>query len=356
MLFFTVVMMSGCVVEDAADPNDENLGEVEQGLIGGCPEWECGGNSPLLNGHPVLWIYESSEAVTPDGWRLMSFVSKQGISVRLDVEDGKLKGYDFLTGAVAISMDKANLVDSRMTIKNENTGELFYVLVAAAQRSYTWAKPVGWAMPPLIETYKFKWVEVKNCPAGTVCDWKNLCSDAPLDEGIPPENTILFEGDIINAQYKTISYRVDKGRANIGCAGSAHAKLMLTGHTYPMAAYGLYTTYLERQTALKMFTGDFTGSGKPYTQPKTPLRWIDNNGWMHMADQGDNPYGVTIESRWTPYGASCLSKARLPEIEAAIADDGYPVPANCEPSSPYQFDSKHLVSATPNPWYVLTSL
>jgi hypothetical protein len=116
----------------------------------------------------------------------------------------------------------------------------------------------------------------------------------------------MFENDWIVAD--TISVQGERsGWFNIGCAGTAVAKLHLTG--YSKAAQtrtGRPTTIAERTADLKMFSADYCGIGVAFTVAGQPLRWKDKQG-MYNSVTSVNP----IETRWTAQGATCLNTARV---------------------------------------------
>jgi hypothetical protein len=165
--------------------------------------------------------------------------------------------------------------------------------------------------------------------------------------------SVVFEGDRIDAKTKRV-IGVDTAWFNIGCTGSALAKMFLIGHTHASQVYGFSTTTLERQAALKMFTADFCGGGVPFTVVGTPLEWIDDHYWMKYTAQSP-----TLEARWTDAGASCLSKPRIDDInkldvgtfasfEDALAYHCGPNPPTaCLPTDADELDGHHIVSALP---------
>jgi hypothetical protein len=67
------------------------------------------------------------------------------------------------------------------------------------------------------------------------------------------------------------------------------------------------TTMNQRQTMLKMFTGDFCGDGTTYTVQGTRIEWRTNNGLSGPIGPGINSF----ESYWNENGAVCLTRHRL---------------------------------------------
>lgn len=341
ILFLSAVMMAGCVVEDVVD--EENLGEVEQGIAMGCPAWECGTNSPILNGHGFHDLDERGY-VTQDGFRLLGF-EQYGKPYRLDVQRGRLLGREITTdgtlGTIRVSSDLLNLKGATMKIENTNTKEVFTVMVAEVNtENVYWATPTGWTTPPRFESYKLVWDDPQS-PG----EWPNVCANgATTAEGIPAEHTVLVEGDRINGIYKTVT-SADGNLFNLGCAGHAIAKMHLTGHTnaaWQQIGSAFYTSLSERQAILKMFSADYCGTGYAYTVAGTKLQWADHKDWMNFSGSL-----VTIESRWTSSGATCVSSARLGQAaKDQMAANNCVRPA-CSPTTLTEFAGTHLISAKP---------
>jgi hypothetical protein len=350
ILFFSAVM-AGCVVDDVVD--EENLGEVEQGIYG-CPAWECGMNSPYL-GRGFWNLPESPNETNDEGFHIVTF-EKNGIPYQLDVENGKLLGR--YHGVVALSY--LNLVGATITIKNEIDQRVFVVKVAAVQRTYFWAKMPTWVNPPLFESYRLEWFEPAKCSEGglaVACTWRNICSRASTNpDGIPGENTVLVDGDVIDAVAKTIDATVRPDKFNFGCAGHSISKLMLTAHVNFAPAYGYPPlTNLQRQTMLKLLTASYTSSGRPYTQPGTAVRYADLEQTLHLDDPGEILLGTTLEARWGPNGATCINGTsatnnhlRRSDAYQAMIDYGEVIPPPCSNTSTSYFGTNHLISATLN--------
>ena len=341
-LALCAVAMTACVTEA-----EEQVAELEQAFS--CPVWECGMNSPVINGHKFHDLNESKYVTNDEGFRLVKF-EKNGVEYALHVRKGVLVGYDKLTGLPAISEAKQNLVGARMWIVNDKTKEVVIAQIFGVARNYFWAKAPN-QPAQMFESYQIMYTGETNVP-GTV-QWSNLCSNPSATyDGIPGEHTVLIEGDRIDADRKTISSRPDTSWFNFGCAGHAIAKLMLTGHAYAATSYGFVTTPSERQTILKMFVADYTGTGLAYTTAGTPLQWMDDHDWMNY---GPSMFGYNLEARWTPNGAACLGNPRHPDALAQMQADvqagkllATDIPGACAGTA-YEFDGKHMVSANKTP-------
>jgi hypothetical protein len=196
---------------------------------------------------------------------------------------------------------------------------------------------------------------------------KNLCShpspfrDDEMEKHdlltmLPPE-AIVFEGDRIYAEPKTMSHLPDDGWFNIGCARHALAKLHLTENT--IAAQGpaqAETHWKTRQATLKLLAADYCGAGFPFTVAGEPLLWKGRPG-EPMDHFYRNLRPTKLEARWNENGAVCLMWPRLYETESADARRDFPdifaairshcfVP-ECTNEDPVDLDGALRVSGNP---------
>jgi hypothetical protein len=217
----------------------------------------------------------------------------------------------------------------------------------------------------VLESYQLDWAEVKN---GLPERFVNACKNPPGRDnpdsltmlGALSFHTLLFEGDRIHAA-KKLDTGVDPSWVNLGCAGSALAKMALTGHTEASAnASTFVTTLSERQAMLKMLTADYCGDGKPFTVGGQPLNWRDDHDSMQLAALiATPPQPLVLESRWTEDGAACLEKPRVdvhwtPAGDKEFGDNVYAqIQRHCSPRllphcADGSFDTAgyHLLTAT----------
>jgi hypothetical protein len=158
---------------------------------------------------------------------------------------------------------------------------------------------------------------------------------------------------------KKLDTAVDLSWFNLGCAGSTLAKMALTGHTEGARRARAFDTSLsERQTMLKMLSGDYCGHGNAYTVAGQPLNWRDDHGTMKLAALlAQPPLPLVREARWNDKGAACLDKPRVdahptPLSDTTFGPDIYDqvmsecVLPQCDDSS-FEVDGYHLLSATP---------
>ena len=100
----------------------------------------------------------------------------------------------------------------------------------------------------------------------------------------------------------------------IACDGNSLFKMKMTGyeagaqHNNPNVSIAA-----ERQATLKMFTGDYCGTGESFTDDGTDLRWYNAASWADNSDGTD----TVFEAYWDDTGALCLDNARLGSDEIA---------------------------------------
>ncbi|HET9990943.1 MAG TPA: ADYC domain-containing protein [Kofleriaceae bacterium] len=291
------------------DPGDslvgEGVSETVQATKTGCPSWGCGGNSPLIGPYRFNELDENG-APNDANMRLVGFL-KNGVMYRVDVVADKLYAR---AGRVVLS--GTTLVGGKFEIDTvpgtDYPGGRVEIEITHVSNNVTfWQGP---ATP--VETYELQYTG-PNVPPGTRFA---VCKDPPdsLRDGegtsYPDRfESILYTGDRYDATHKLVtasSYAEAGGWFNIACAGSALAKLHLNRHTTASTIDGYSTTAVERQTMLKMYTGDFCGTGEPFTQQGTALHWSSNKGWASPWQ-----YSKTYESLWNEHGAVCLLTHRL---------------------------------------------
>lgn len=297
LLFAAVpaLFAAACVeMEDESDALD--LGTEAQEL-GGCSAWGCNTNSPLIE----AWdFHELEETGLPNsqGIRLLGLV--QGGNVYdVDVVGARIIGRSSggdLTGT--------SLINSYMVVNTP--GGLYRIIIKNVSTTVKYW--VG--SPTLIETYDLVYTK-HLAPA----DPRPLCKNTPsrLDpEGqfwLKPLEAIVFTGDRYKETTMEVTaagYREAGTWFNIGCAGSALAKLHLTRHTTAGSDSTHQSNGLRRQAMLKMYVADVCGNGFSSTKQGTPLVWENTGGW----DTLPNPVAAH-EGIWGPNGMLCLETHRL---------------------------------------------
>jgi hypothetical protein len=359
-----MVLGGGCVARAIDEPSTTS---VEQFIGGDCDEFQCGTNSPQIAEFGFWELNLPLAAGTlglPNniGIQVRGFV-KDGISYVPKVFGGRLSATwtSPVPPYVSVLLIGNELVGGAFELVNGDRS--FLLKIAEVDHVESWAQPPTGAV--VLESYKLDWAEVKN---GLPDRFVNACKNPPGREnpdsltmrGALSFHTLLFEGDRIDAT-KKLDTGVDLSWVNLGCAGSALAKMALTGHTEASAnALTFATTLPERQAMLKMLTADYCGGGKPFTVGGQPLNWRDDHGTMQLAAlTATPPQPLVLESRWTENGAACLEKPRVDVHwtqagDKAFGDDVYrQVQRHCSPRllppcTDGSFDTAgyHLLTAT----------
>lgn len=335
------------------------------GAIGDCDtDWVCGSNSPEIDHYGFHELHlegeknlEKMEIVTAGG---LAQIYKAGVGYTLKVIDSRMYGFD-KNGWPALA--GAQLVGAELRLLHD--GAESYTIRIEAVRPIPYA--VG-SQEDGLDAYSLSWHDSSNPPDGKrlICEPPTLLKlrsvsrpPAGSDEllGMRPGETVVFEGDRIDARSKTMSELPNTTWFNFGCAGHTLAKLHLTRNTIASRSADYGITGKDRQATLKMMVGDYCGDGRAFTVAGEPLRW--KGGLVNFYT-----FPSSLEARWTNEGATCLNEPRLrvtssplavqlfgPDIDAAIADhclqvSGRVIPA-CTDLNVNNFDGAARVSGNP---------
>lgn len=299
-LFAVIPLLFAACVE-APDEGDVDVGTEAQELLG-CSAWGCNTNSPLIDG---LDFHELEENGLPnlEGFRLLGFV-QGGRVYDVDVVGARIiaRSQD---PAVYPDIASTNLINGYMVVLAPNGVYYRIIIKSVSNVTKFW---VG--NPNLIETYDL--VYTKHITPG---DPRPVCKNAPgrLDpEGnfwLKPLEAIVFTGDryvTSTMEVTAADYRSAGTWFNIGCAGSALAKLHLNRHTTAGSDSTHQTSLLRRQAMLKMYVSDVCGNGVTSTKQGTPLVWTNSTNWQSL------PAAVSgYEGLWGSDGMLCLEHHRL---------------------------------------------
>ena len=324
------VMLMGCFVEVETSGVEQQTGTQ-------CPPWACSNSAEVI----PFGMHEANLVGLPNtqGIYIKSIstftgthaqIEKAGESYDLYVRGG------FVTARRGTTeLRGGQLVGAELPMMR-NGVELFRIRI---DRVRPMTYPVGTASA--LEAYQLSWRSTGTTDWRSVCDPTANALGDPLDLlGMDASEAVIFEGDRINAQAKTVNTTPDVNWFNIGCAGYSLAKLRLTRNTI---AHN--TDWRARQATLKMFVADYCGTGMPFTVDGTPIRWKGG-----LVDYYSPP--GQIEARWTANGAACLTTPRLvawpnakfPDVRTAIAES-CTIPW-CS-GSPYDLQGYPRISAIP---------
>jgi hypothetical protein len=264
----------------------------------GCPEWKCTGNSPDMSGFE---FHELHELQLPNSAGfILRRLRKEGVDYHPDVRGDRLYGLG--PGGVIVLQDDA-LEGAELVLEHTTIPGEFAIHITEVNDNVAF-----WAAPKTpIQTYELDYT------APGAANRTPLCANPPASVGadgvrMAPSEAILFAGDRYNDQKRLVAHtEVEAGDwFNIGCAGSALAKLHLNRFTtagkHPSQPA---TSRDERQDVLAMYTGNVCGTGTAYTKAGTEIRWGSKNEYRSLA-------GFTKhEAIWKDGRAVCVSAWRL---------------------------------------------
>jgi len=338
-------MALGCAV-------DVDLSETTSAIKkqpGDCETYGCGGNSPEAEGK-LFWAQHELGLPNNEGIRIQSFAQKIGTTwheYRPDVLDGMLLARDKITNTIILK--GSQLVGSRFILEDTIDHNHYYVTVAAVGETPMWAqRPWPGKQSP---DYELSYYSDTN-PLR-----RNLCKAAgtPTGDTMNPFRAVLFDDDRVDPD--GLSFGPEEADwFTIGCAGSALAKMHLTGNTKAGGnIVGAKTLVTERTGFLKMLTSDYCGTGHAFTVAKMPLHYRDVYG--HMSSVAINE---EIEGRWDKTGAICVGKPRAEaspttlsiatfgyEIDDELAEFGCTLPPPCAPplyATHYPYNGAYVIS------------
>lgn len=280
-----------------------------------CPNFACGQNGPSLSNRA---FHELSELHLPnrEGFTL-GMLEKSGVSYEPRVSGWELRAYP----SAGPALTGVALKNAFFTVSHGD-GRSYRVWIADVTTMPIYAGPLKGT---LIPQYILKWVETTpGAPAG---HYVNLCANPPtgayredtlFQHG---ESTLIFEGNRYDAQQKLV-LRGSTTWFNLGCAGHALSKLLLTGHT----SISGQATRLEQQTVLKMLVADYCGDGQSFTVAGEPLYWRTQNLYMDFISQPES-----LEGRWGPDGPVCIDNYRLLSTANPLAPVFFPDAADGTP-------------------------
>jgi hypothetical protein len=165
----------------------------------------------------------------------LSFVRKDGSFYRLDVTNGRIMATLLTEGPVPPPLSGTALAGLELRLKRRSTtGEIAYrsLFIAAVGRTTDyWAKPVGSAPTPPIETYELH-VQLDNGDGAYLCqNGVELLDPTSPVRAMPEHHALVLEGKRTAVETLTIAPSLNSRWFNIECAETALAKMPLTGHT-----------------------------------------------------------------------------------------------------------------------------
>jgi hypothetical protein len=309
--YLLLLLTTSCLQPPAID-------EVEQAAMGKCPDFGCGVNGPKIDGG---WFHELNLDGEPNdqGFALVGYLRKGSALYTLRVANGRLSGSLYL-GVIGSPSTLSGTTLEGATLKLRRHGTIDYTATIQSVRTvaqYRAKHPDNLPLPR-VETYTI-YVEADATGLGDyLCPLPQLVTTGPTP--MPEHSALVFEGDRINATHKTVSILNNNRWFNLGCEGSALAKMHLAGHSQAAVSVGLVTNKFERQTMLKSLVADYCGGGTVFTVGGQRLEWVSDDGMLS--------YPVfmqtRVEARWTPQGAACLDTPRITAHPTASSNTEFP--------------------------------
>lgn len=378
---FVLAGLAACAV----DPQPE-LDTVER-----CAKYFCGGNSPVV-GHYGFWELNIHGDPNDQGVELLG-LSKGRTFYDVAVVDSRLRARD----ATGNELTGTALQDAILWIRQGSdqygiaiteVGE-FAEVVPTYVPAFTFTFPFTFTLPfkfnkrvgspylikqyKALETYVLDWSAVIANPlAGPIgAGGFPATGEMPvLDTNNPPVNvcpppdrtfsnggevefdptarmsvyhSLLFEGDRFSLDGRTVKPAANDDWFNIGCGAHTLAKLRLTRNTMHTTA-----SWQNVQAAFKMLSGDYCGTGTPFTVDGEPLVWRDRGAMQFFQTPMD------LEARWDENGATCLNSPRLARSTHPLAQKvfdpallqaecaNHPLPP-CQELNPQLWEGNELV-------------
>lgn len=331
-----IVLPFLAIVAPACTVDEPDLGTSVSEVIG-CPRFDgCGDNSPVTG----PWNYHDFNV---KGVANAAGLSVDGFWRNGQRYDPKIEGGTNLVATRnGVKLQGLSLVGGAFHI-TDRYGARYEVRIDAVSPKAT-SPTTFWVGPATrIETYALSYTGPDNSTdPSPVCPYPTTVTS----ESWPRRNeAILFSGDKYDAATLTvtaISGQETQDWINIGCSGSALAKLVLMRHASAGSLISVagspawLTSQAQRQALLKMYTGDFCNSGTRWTNAGTPLHWMNTANWTQSTPSEVLGTEHANEGYWSPDGALCLDTHRLdtatsnPNEQAILAECayvGHPLPA-----------------------------
>jgi hypothetical protein len=371
-----VAAMSACALDTASPEAEPATGSQSQAFAGGqCDGDGCGANSPVVDtrrgfhdlnlvGRPRLpstFPNTAGLAITIGGEARRAQIVKANRSYDLSVVDGRfvgtcagcptLKDMALVGATITLTLDGPNGPVPRFVVTINSVREIPYWLGSGRTASYTllWRDVAGGPTTNLCS--KIKLLEELIAEQGGESDF----ADQEL-MGMRTFESVVYEGDRVDRDHKTMQVNADDNWFNIGCASHALAKLRLTHNTVHSQPGGLPQAWERRQATFKLLAADYCGGGTPLTVAGQRLVWQGD-----LMAYADAP--LEIEARWDENGATCLYAPRMlyptsqfgsstfpliwDSIAAACAAVRKPVPPPCTNLDPFDYDGMLRVSSNP---------
>jgi hypothetical protein len=278
---------------------DATLGTTTASL---CGDWGCGGNSSTMG------PYRSHE------FNLVGLPNEEGLRVDGFFLGGvrftpRIQGDHFYAKhSILGERHGGQLVNGYLRIFDKDNHEFRMHFAAVSNAVTFWLGD-----PDAVQTYELLYSEGNAGKKTPLCNNPPPPTDASGLVWTRAFESVLFTGDRINRhkQIWSTAAAATTDWMTIGCAGSALAKMHLSRHTTAGSKGSFTASPAERQAMLNMFTANICGDGISHTEPNTPLRWKNADGWY-----SEFAPAWELEAIWGPSGAVCFDDTyRLPGVD-----------------------------------------
>jgi ADYC domain len=299
---------------------------LDQGLVQqeDCSSYNCGLNSPVIDGVYFSSLHLSPLISNPHGMRVAHFASD---------ENNALAGVYFAPGADVVQGATLQLAVGNVMVLERGSKRYFLRLFSASTTQLLWALPSG-----VVTSYQLKYTtaeELLRCRAASPtaqpdCSriYREICKHQDLGDGWSMLGALIFEGN----QYDQQSLEVTASAVlpandtwfNVACEGSLPAKMLLTRRTFATNLGAI--PLAEQQAFARMWAGDYCGSGQVFTRANFPLRIrprtaLGSTGSMVPSHPASFDKLASIDAIWDEHGATCMNTPRLDTAVPAIDPD-----------------------------------
>lgn len=335
------MFLVGCV----ADPPSLEESEIVSPMLG-CHDFECGGNSPVMDAVEFYDMPEAFNTPNDQGFYISGIRLGYETNLWLDVVRDEII---FRKKDGSIYKRGADVKGAMLTIKRgDKTYDLY---IGNVDKTNYWASPaIIFGNSPWTWAYKLQW---RYPPDGEALTY--VCGKNPETEGLGDFWSVVYADEHYDAANMEV-LPLRTGWFNIGCAGHALSKQHLMGYTEASRQWMSWPATLDQRTAnLKMLGGDYCGIGHPFTVAGQPLLWRDLE-WTAIPVNPPpgyfrGPYNNTakktslismtkvLEARWNQDGAICLNTPRVTYRPTASAQIEFPngvaaaMAATCPPET-----------------------
>ena len=272
MRLATIVALGGCVAEPPSGDVSESLDTAEVVIANGTSVNGTSVNGTSVNGISINGI--SINGISVNGVSV-SGTQLRGVAASGDNAGQSLTGDDWVGATLTAQLTNG----ARLALRIDGTGTL--------------AEPNS-----DVRTYSISYATSRG--------WSPLCTNAAYGN-----DAIVLPG---TWDLTTVRHQADANMFSLGCRGATFAKCVELGYKDDKVIDSYHAA------CVRAIRADYCGDGQSHTITGTEINIYDKLGVQSDAEDW------SIESNWTPDGATCINKARVlsslvaPDVPACIAD------------------------------------